>query len=215
VIEYQGVEREEVGREPGGILLQALELSALKQEAVVELLVPKVERPESGGGGEKEKAPLRQLPGLIDFPDPNQEVGEDILKPKVEEMEDDPGEYVEIDCDMKLLEEETENLCSLIIRGDMRFEVPRHLQQLPQLRCGGLRWADLEEPDRGIIVRWSLGTSPPALVADFVCRVGVWTTASQRGAMLTITGPLMGGRSSCTPSMGRVLRMPSDGNRGA
>jgi hypothetical protein len=37
-------------------------------------------------------------------------------------MEDDPGDYVEIDCDMKLREEG--NFCGLISRSDIQFEMP-------------------------------------------------------------------------------------------
>jgi hypothetical protein len=42
VSELQGVGEEEMGREPEGVLIQTVELSALKQEAAVEPLVPKV-----------------------------------------------------------------------------------------------------------------------------------------------------------------------------
>jgi hypothetical protein len=94
------VGKEEEERKPGGILLQALELSTLKQEADMGL------KHEGGESGEKEKVPPKRLPGLIGLTVPKQEVNEDILKPKVEEME------------------ETKNLCCMINRGHMRFEIP-------------------------------------------------------------------------------------------
>jgi hypothetical protein len=81
VSEFQGVGEEEMGREPEGVLIQTVELSALKQEASVEPLVPKEEEPGSGEDGEKEKASFRQLPGLIEFPDPRQVVDDIILRP--------------------------------------------------------------------------------------------------------------------------------------
>ena len=40
-------------------------------------------------------------------------------------MEDGLGDYIEEDWGgLKLLEEETKNVCSMINRGDMKFEIP-------------------------------------------------------------------------------------------
>ena len=62
--------------------------------------------------GRERRLPFRQLPGLMDFPDPRQVVDDLILRPKVEQMDDNPGDYVEIDYDMKLRED-----------GNFRFQI--------------------------------------------------------------------------------------------
>ena len=115
VSDFRGVGEGERRREPEGDLVQPMDLSVMKQEASVEPSAPKEEEPGSREGGEREKAPFRQLTGLMDFPDPRLVVDNLILRPKVEQMDENPGDYGEIDYDME--PEEKENFCGLISRG--------------------------------------------------------------------------------------------------
>ena len=119
------VGKEEETMEQGGLLLQALELSVLKQEAEVGLLEPKVEKREVGEGGKGKEVPLRQVPGLIGLNVPKQEMDVDILKPELGKMEVGLGDYIEEDSSgIKMLEEETKKFCFMINRGDRKFEIP-------------------------------------------------------------------------------------------
>jgi hypothetical protein len=100
---------------PGPDLVQPMDLSVVKQEVPVgiqpmDLSIVKQEAPggpsapkqeEEPGEEEGAETPFRQLPKSMDFSDHKQLVDDLVLRPKMEQMDDNPSDNVEIDYDWK------------------------------------------------------------------------------------------------------------------